>query len=91
MNKGPGGPGPGLPEMGYQQREYSCAQVLAVVLFPRPHHRGANPHKADQNVELFREQNGVSREGQAEDLLRAESEGRRNKSHARGRCMTSCH
>jgi hypothetical protein len=91
MYLGPGGPGPGLPVMGYQQREYSCAQVLAVVLFPRPHHRGAKPHKADQNVELFREQNGVSREGQAEDLLRAESEGPRNKSRARGQCVTSRH
>lgn len=77
--------------MGYQQRKCSCAHVLAMVLFPRPHHRGAKPHKADQNVELFGEQNGVSREGQAEELLRAESEGRRNKSQARGRCVTSCH
>ncbi len=55
-----------LPVMGYQQRNCSCAHMLAVVLIPHPHHRGAKPHKADQNVELFREQNGVSREGQAE-------------------------
>ena len=57
--------------------------MLAVVLFPRAHHRGAKPHKADQSFEPFREQIGVSREGQAEELLRTEREGPRNKSQAR--------